>query len=162
LPRTSAYFPLIAAFFNLPAFFSGDPRYDRSPALLPVPAGALFLLLLPRFPAFFLFGDYGVRDDADTLRQSLLFALFFSPFNFDINIVRVAPFFLELATLLPEAALFEAFADSQMFGETGVHVAANLFDLDYGAPHRFFVAKRKFFHTAQECDDMIHALIQQE
>jgi len=153
-------FSLLAAPSDL---LSSDPRHDRSPApLLPLILGTLFSAFLLSLPAFLFLGHCGMWENAETLWQSLLFALFFSPFNFDINIVRVAPFFLELATLLPEAALVEAFAVSQVLGEIGVHVAANFFDLDYGALDRLLVGTGKLLHAMQECDDMIHTLIQHE
>src|ERR1700730_8010790 len=101
-------------------------------------------------------------ENTEARRQTLLLALLFSPFNIDINIVRVAPFLLELPTLLPEVAFIETFPFGPVPGEIGVQSAPNLLDLDYRALHRFFVAKRKLFHTAQERDDMIHTLIQQE
>src|ERR1700676_5443450 len=75
------------------------------------------------------------------LLKTLFFALFFAPFNVDIHIVRVAPFLLKLASLLPETPFIEAFAASQVLGETGIHVAANLFDLDYGALQRLLIGK---------------------
>src|ERR1700704_4343274 len=98
-------------------------------------------------------------DNAETPGQSLFFALFFSLFNFDINIVWVAPFFLKLATLLPETALIEAFTVSQMFGEIGIHVATNLFHLDYGALHRLLVGKGKLLHVMQKGNDVLHTLV---
>jgi hypothetical protein len=101
-------------------------------------------------------------ENAETPWQSLLFALFFSPFNFDINIVWVAPFFLELAALLPEAAFVKAFAISEVLGKLSVHVATNFLDLDYGALHRILVDKRKLPQAAQEYNYVVHTLIQQK
>jgi len=60
---------------------------------LPALAGALFLLLLLGFPALFVFGDYGVRDNADTRRQSLLLALFLAVFDVEIHVVGSRHFF---------------------------------------------------------------------
>jgi hypothetical protein len=77
--------------------------------LFPALPGALFLPLLSCLPAFFFCGDGGVRNDADTRWQSLLLAFFLSPLNVDVDIVRIAPFLLELSTLLPETAFVEAF-----------------------------------------------------
>jgi hypothetical protein len=46
--------------------------------------------------------------NADTRRQSLRFAFFFSPFNIDTDVIRVAAFLLKLAMLFPETAFVEA------------------------------------------------------
>jgi hypothetical protein len=54
------FLPLLAAPFNLPAFFSGDSRHGRFPApLLPALPGVLFLPLQLRFPALFFGSDRG-------------------------------------------------------------------------------------------------------
>ena len=82
--------------------------------------------------------------------------------HLDIDIVRVAPFLLILSTLLPEATFIEAFAVCQFFRKIGIHVASDLFDLANGTLHRLLVDKGKFFHLAQEGDDVVHALIQEE
>jgi len=55
---------------------------------LPVILGTLFFAFLLSLPALLFLGHCGMWQNAETLWQSLLFALFFSPFNFDINIVR--------------------------------------------------------------------------
>src|SRR5450755_1227442 len=101
-------------------------------------------------------------ENAEARRQALLLAFFFSPPNLDINIVWVTPFLLEIPTLLPEATFIEAFAICQFFRKIGIHVASDLFDLDNGTLHRLLVGKGKFLHLAQECDDVVHTLIQQE
>jgi hypothetical protein len=101
--------------------------------LLATLLGTFFRALMLGFPRLFFLGNCRMWEDAETRRQSLFLALFFSPFNVDINIVWVAPFLLELPTLLPEAAFIETFAFGQMLGEIGVHVAPNLLDLDYRA-----------------------------
>src|ERR1700676_3837920 len=114
----------------------------RSPApLLTVLLKTLFFAFLLHLPALLFLDHCGMWENAETLRQSLFVALFFAPFNVDIHIVRVAPFLLKLASLLPETPFIEAFAASQVLGETGIHVAANLFDLDYGALQRLLIGK---------------------
>jgi hypothetical protein len=76
--------------------------------------------------------------------KQLVLAPFFSPSNVDVGIVRIAPFLLKLVALLREATLIEAFAVGQMFSEISVHLASNLFDLDYGALYRLLVSKGTF------------------
>jgi len=101
-------------------------------------------------------------ENTEARGQALLLAFFFSPPNFDIHIVRVAPSILELPTLLPEATFIEAFAICQFFRKVGIHVASDLLDLDNGPLHRLLVSKGKFLHLAQEGDDVVHTLVQQE
>src|SRR6478736_3643301 len=101
-------------------------------------------------------------ENTQARRQALLLAFFFSPPDLDINIVRVAPFLLELPALLPEAALIEAFAICQFFREIGIHVASDLFDLDNGTLNRLPVRKGKCLHLTQEGDDVVHTLVQEE
>jgi len=43
------------------------------------------------FPAFFFFGDGGVRDNADTRRQTLLLAYFLAALDIEIDVVGVSP-----------------------------------------------------------------------
>jgi hypothetical protein len=70
-------FSLLAAPSDL---LSSDPRHDRSPApLLPLILGTLFSAFLLSLPAFLFLGHCGMWENAETLWQSLLFALFFSP-----------------------------------------------------------------------------------
>ena len=70
-------FSLLAAPSDL---LSSDPRHDRSPApLLPLILGTLFSAFLLSLPAFLFLGHCGMWENAETLWQFLLFALFFSP-----------------------------------------------------------------------------------
>src|SRR5882724_3784378 len=102
---------------DLYAFFSADGsdglasdphgfrflRHGRSPTpLLATLLGRFFRAFLLGFPALLFLSHCRIWENAEARRQTLLLALFFSPFNVDINIVRVAPFLLELAPLLPE------------------------------------------------------------
>src|SRR6267142_4939261 len=90
-------------------------RHGRSPTpLLATLLGRFFRALLLGFPALLFLSHRRMWDNAKARRQTLVLALFFSPFNVDINIVRVAPFLLELATLPPEAALVEALAVNKL------------------------------------------------
>src|SRR4029077_17941776 len=101
-------------------------------------------------------------ENTQARRQALLLAFFFSPPNLDINIVWVTPFLLELPTLLPEATFIEAFAICQFFRKAALHVAADLFDRGNGALYRLLVGKGELLRLAQEGDDAVHTLIQQE
>jgi len=162
---------------DLFAFFTGDGgdglasdphgfrflRHGRSPTpLRATPLGRFFHAFFLSFPALLILGHRRMWEKAKARRQTLVLALFFSPFNVDTNIVWVAPFLLELATVLPEAALVEALAVSKVFGDDSVHLTTDPFDLYYGALQRLLVGKRELPHAVQECDDMIHTLIQQE
>src|SRR5580692_88797 len=101
-------------------------------------------------------------ENTEAWRQALLLAFFFSSPNLYIDIVRVAPFLLELLALLPEAAFIEAFATCQFFRKLGIHVASDLFNLNNGALHRLSVGKGELPHLAQEDDDVVYTFIQQE
>jgi hypothetical protein len=130
--------------------------------LISAPLGALFVALLLVFPTILFLSHGGMRENAEARGQSLLPAFFLSPANLDINVVRVAPFLLELPALLPEATFIGAFAICQPFREFGIHVASDLLDLDNGTLHRLLVGKGKFLHLSQEGDEVVHALVQQE
>jgi hypothetical protein len=101
-------------------------------------------------------------EDTEARWQALLLAIFFSPANLDVNVVRVTPFLLELPALLPEVAFIEAFAIRQFLRKVGIHVASDLFDLDDSTLHRLLVGQGKFLHLAQEGDEVVHTLVQQE
>jgi hypothetical protein len=70
----------------------------------------LLQVLSSCLPAFFVGGDRGVRDNADSRRQSLLLAFFLAVLDVDINVVGVSPLLFKRTPLLPEAALVGAFA----------------------------------------------------
>lgn len=123
--------------------------------------GALFLPLLLGFPALFFFGDCGVRDNADARRQSLLLAFFLAALDVDIDVVGVSLLLFIGAPLLRKAALVVPFAIGQVFDEISVHVATNFSYLEYSGLQRLFLGKGKLLHAAQERDDVIDALVQQ-
>jgi hypothetical protein len=52
---------------------------------------------LLRFPPFLFCDDHGVRDNANTRRQSLLLAFFLPALDVDIHVVRVSPLLLIVA-----------------------------------------------------------------
>jgi hypothetical protein len=127
-------------------------------------SGTRFLSLLCGFPTFFLFGYHGVRDDAaeKSGRQSLFLAFFLAMLDFDVNVIRVAPFLLKGAPLFPEAALVEPFTVSQVLCEIGVHIAAKFFDLDDDGLHGFPVREVKLPHISQQGNHALDTLIEQE
>src|SRR5439155_20524871 len=92
---------------DLFAFFTGDGgdglasgphgfrflRHGRSPTpLLATPLGRFFRVFFLGFPALLFLSHRRMWENAKARRQTLILALFFSPFNVDTNIVWVAPF----------------------------------------------------------------------
>src|SRR5262249_9212980 len=125
---------------------------------------ATFLLSLSfSAEAFFLFGNGGVRDDADDARrQSLLQALRFALLDLDVNVLWVLELFPPAAAQLtePRPVLLLAFAEER--GQFEVGLRAKLFDFHLKRPQEIAAKPRTAFQPFENLQRLLQPVIEEK